>query len=68
VSKIAPVSLNQNAQDFVRKVVTEVYGQRATNASVKATADRLVQTLPANDSTPQAKTTAKRGRVRTSNG
>ena len=59
MTKEAKAALNQNAQDFVRRVVTEVYGQQASNASVKATANRLVQTLPATDSSPQVKTTAK---------
>jgi hypothetical protein len=59
MTREARAALNQNAQDFVRKVVTEVYGQRATNASVKATADRLIQTLPAKGSVPPTKTAAK---------
>jgi hypothetical protein len=59
MTREAKAALNQNAQDFVRKVVTEVYGQRATNASVKATAERLVRTLPANGSALPTKTPVK---------
>ena len=46
MSKEERAILNQNAQDFVRRVITEVYGQKATNTAVRATAQRVIAALP----------------------
>lgn len=39
-------ALNKAAVAFVEKVVTEVYGQRASQRTLSATARRVVATLP----------------------
>lgn len=43
-------ALKQAAVEFVRKVVTEIYGQRATKTAVSATARRVIATLPTSPS------------------
>jgi hypothetical protein len=48
MSKEEKAALNTAAAKFVREMVTEVYGQRATQKTVSATAKRVVATvLPA---------------------
>jgi hypothetical protein len=51
MSKSEKAALNNDAIEFVRKVVTEVYGQRATKSTVTATARRVVATLPSKSDT-----------------
>ena len=46
MSKQEKAELKQNATAFVRKVVTEVYGQKVTNKTVTTTARRVIDALP----------------------
>jgi hypothetical protein len=43
-------ALKEATVKFVQKVITEVYGQRATRASVAAVARRVIAVLPTNGS------------------
>lgn len=51
---MTPVSKEEKAvlretEQFVQKIITEVYGQRATRASVHETARRVMDALPPKD-------------------
>ena len=46
MSKQEKAELKQEAVAFVRKVVTEVYGQKATNKTVVTTAQRVIAAIP----------------------
>jgi hypothetical protein len=46
MSKQEIAALNQDAVAFVRKVVTEIYGQRATKKTVAKAAKRVVAAIP----------------------
>lgn len=43
-------ALKQAAVEFVRRVVTEIYGQSATKTAVSATARRVIATFPTSPS------------------
>ncbi|MDB4893581.1 MAG: hypothetical protein JWL61_5436 [Gemmatimonadetes bacterium] len=45
MSKEEKTALKNDAVAFVQKVVTEVYGQRASKKTVSATAKRVVATM-----------------------
>jgi len=50
MSKQENAALKEATVKFVQKVITEVYGQRATPASVAAIARRVIAVLPTNGS------------------
>ena len=53
MSKEDQTELKQVAQDFVRTVITEVFGQQVKQTTVRKTARRLIEGLPASkESTP----------------
>lgn len=39
-------ALQDDTAAFVRRVITEVYGQKASNATVKAATARVIEVLP----------------------
>ena len=45
MSRAEKAALNSKAAEFVREVVVEVYGQRATKKTVSETAKRVVDTI-----------------------
>lgn len=45
MSKEQKKALDQAANEFVQKVITEVYGQTASKRTVDATAKRVVATI-----------------------
>ncbi len=46
MSKAEKAALNRDAAEFVRKVVTEVYGQKMSKRAVSAAARQVVAALP----------------------
>ena len=45
MSKEEKAALNHEAAEFVRKIVTEVYGQRTSKKQLNATAKRVAATV-----------------------
>lgn len=50
MSKEEKAALNQATVEFVRTVMTEIFGQRAAQTTVSATARRVIATLPTSES------------------
>ena len=48
MTKQEKAALKEATVEFVRMVITEVYGQQPTRASIAATAQRVIAALPAN--------------------